>query len=62
MSRAALIIEWAQTLRPAIVHLGAAPELLGPAQVAAIKAVLPGRLIMRSVPVYGEEKLPQLRL
>lgn len=56
-ARAALIIEWAQTLRPAIVHLGAAPELLGPAEVAAIKAALPGSLIMRSVPVYGEESV-----
>jgi phosphoribosylanthranilate isomerase len=41
-------------LRPAIVHLGVAPELLGPVEVVMIKAALPDRLIMRSVPVYGE--------
>jgi hypothetical protein len=53
-TRAALIIEWAQALKPAILHLGAAPELLGPAEVAVLKASLPGSLIMRSVPVYGK--------
>ncbi len=56
-ARAALIIEWSRMLKPAIVHLGAAPELLGPAEVAMIKAALPDRLIMRSVPVYGEESV-----
>ncbi len=53
-ARADFIIEWAQALQPAIVHLGAAPELLGPAQVAAIKDALPASLIMRSVPVFGD--------
>jgi phosphoribosylanthranilate isomerase len=52
-----LIIEWARALKPAIVHLGAAPELLAPPQVAMIKAALPGSLIMRSVPIYGEESV-----
>jgi hypothetical protein len=33
------------------------PELFGPAQAAAIKAALPDTLIMRSVPVYGEESI-----
>jgi len=56
-ARADLIIEWARALQPAIVHLGAAPELLALDQVATIKAVLPGSLIMRSVPVYGEESV-----
>jgi phosphoribosylanthranilate isomerase len=53
-ARAALIVEWARMLKPAIVHLGAAPELVEPAEVAMIKAALPDSLIMRSVPVYGE--------
>lgn len=56
-ARAAFVVEWARALKPAIVHLGAAPELLGPADVATIKAALPGSLIMRSVPVYGEESV-----
>ncbi|MEH2506642.1 phosphoribosylanthranilate isomerase [Bradyrhizobium sp. AZCC 1578] len=56
-ARVDLIIEWARALQPAIVHLGTAPELLAADQLATIKAVLPGRLIMRSVPVYGEESV-----
>jgi phosphoribosylanthranilate isomerase len=56
-ARTASIIEWARALKPAIVHLGAAPELLGPTEVAMIKAALPGSLIMRSVAVCGEESV-----
>lgn len=56
-ARAELIVAWARQLNPAIVHLGAAPELLGPADVTAIKASLPGSRIMRSVPVYGDESI-----
>ena len=56
-ARTRLVIDWARTLKPPVVHLGAAPELLDPAQVAVIKAALPGSLIMRSVPVYGEESV-----
>jgi phosphoribosylanthranilate isomerase len=41
-------------LRPSIVHLGAAPELLSPGDVAALKCKLPDALIMRSVPVVDE--------
>ncbi|MFG3593057.1 hypothetical protein [Bradyrhizobium sp. RDI18] len=52
-----MVIDWARTLKPPVVHLGAAPELLHPAQVAVIKAALPGSLIMRSVPVYREESV-----
>lgn len=37
--------------------LVAAPELLGPDQVAVIKAALPGSLIMRRVPVYREKSV-----
>jgi phosphoribosylanthranilate isomerase len=53
-----LVIAWARQLRPSIVHLGAGPELLGPAHVAAIKAHLPSCVIMRSVPVCDEQSLP----
>jgi phosphoribosylanthranilate isomerase len=60
-ARTASIIEWARALKPAIVHVGAAAELLGPAEVAMIKAALPGRLIMRSVAVSGEESVHTAR-
>lgn len=53
-----LVTAWARQLRPSIVHLGASPELLGPENVAAIKAHLPGSLIMRSVPVCDEQSVP----
>jgi phosphoribosylanthranilate isomerase len=52
-----LIIAWARQLKPAILHLGAAPELLGPDQVSIIKQALPECLIMRSVPVVNEDSL-----
>ncbi|HEY4470126.1 MAG TPA: phosphoribosylanthranilate isomerase [Stellaceae bacterium] len=52
-----LIEEWARELRPAIVHLGAAPELLSPADTARLKQKLPDVAIMRSVPVTGHESL-----
>jgi phosphoribosylanthranilate isomerase len=47
----------ARQLRLDIVHLGAAPELLSPKQTAMIKCNLLGMLIMRSVPVVGEESI-----
>jgi len=53
----ALIEAWARDLAPPLVHLGASPELLSPADVAVLKARLPGSRIMRSVPVTGEESL-----
>ena len=49
-----LIEKWAGELRPAIVHLGAAPELLSPDDVAALAPRLADALIMRSVPVVDE--------
>lgn len=49
-----LIERWARPLQPAIVHLGAAPELLSPNDAATLKAKLPGILLMRSIPVVGE--------
>jgi phosphoribosylanthranilate isomerase len=53
----AWIVEAARVLRPAIVHLGAAPELLSPRDVVALKNRLPGAPIMRSIPVVGEESI-----
>ena len=52
-----LIEKWAETLRPAIVHLGAAPELLGPGDTTALKRKLPNMLVMRSIPVIGQESI-----
>lgn len=56
-----LIEDWATKLAPAIVHLGAAPELLSPGQVARLKHKLPGGLLMRSIPVTGEESFALAR-
>ncbi len=50
----ALIAAWSDALRPDILHLGAAPELLSPARTAILKRRLPGMPIMRSVPVVGD--------
>ena len=47
----------AAELRPAILHLGAAAELVSARDVIELKRRLPGQLIMRSVPVVGEESL-----
>ena len=52
-----LIETWALQLKPAIPHLGAAPELLSPDHAATLKAKVPGMLLMRSVPVAGEESI-----
>jgi phosphoribosylanthranilate isomerase len=52
-----LVESWARELRPAILHLGAAAELVSPADVAALKRRLPGLPVMRSIPVVGEESV-----
>src|SRR5262249_14291566 len=52
-----LIEEWARKLQPAIVHLGAAPELLGPGDAASVRRKLPGMLLTRSIPVVGEASI-----
>lgn len=49
-----LIEQCERALKPAIVHLGAAPELLSPDDAGTLKGKLPGMLIMRSVRVVGE--------
>ncbi|MGE0260188.1 MAG: phosphoribosylanthranilate isomerase [Alphaproteobacteria bacterium] len=56
-----LIEQWATFLAPSIVHLGAAPELLSPDRVAGLKHKLPGSLLMRSIPVTGEESVALAR-
>lgn len=56
-----LIEDWAVRLSPAIVHLGAAPELLSSEQTASLKQKLPGRFLMRSIPVTGEESVALAR-
>jgi len=40
-------------LKPAVVHLGAAPELVGPEQVVELKRTIGSVPVMRSVPVSG---------
>ena len=52
-----LIEEWALRLQPAIVHLGAAPELLSPSDAATLKRSLPKMLLMRSIPVVGQDSI-----
>lgn len=52
-----LIEEWARELRPAIVHLGAPADMLSPDDVRFLKKQLPRCVIMRSVPVTGEESV-----
>lgn len=52
-----LIEKWAGTLRPAIVHLGAGPELLSPGDTTALKRKLPNMFVMRSIPVIGQESI-----
>jgi phosphoribosylanthranilate isomerase len=52
-----LIEKWALELHPAIVHLGAAPELLSPDAAAALKGRVPGMLLMRSIPVVNEASI-----
>jgi hypothetical protein len=53
----AIIEKYARELSPAIVHLGAAPELLSPDDAASVKSKLPDTLLMRSVPVVDEESI-----
>jgi phosphoribosylanthranilate isomerase len=52
-----LVEEYARELSPALVHLGAAPELLSASDAASLKPKLPDALLMRSVPVVGEESI-----
>ena len=56
-----LIREWGPRLRPAILHLGAAPELLDPDAAAILKEKLPGVRLMRSIPVVDEASIALAR-
>ena len=53
----ARVAEAVRQLRPSIVHLGAAPDLLGPQEVWALKRAIGTYPIMRSVPVTGPESV-----
>jgi phosphoribosylanthranilate isomerase len=44
-------------VRPDIVHLGAAAELLGPEQAVWVKERVAGVAVMRSIPVVGAESV-----
>jgi phosphoribosylanthranilate isomerase len=48
------IAEMADVLAPDIVHLGAAIELLTPADCASLRGIMPNALLMRSIPIIGE--------
>ena len=56
-----LIEAWARSLCPAILHLGAGPERLSPADTAKLKWALPGIAVMRSIPVVDEDSLELAR-
>lgn len=51
------IERWARELRPDILHLGAAAELLSPQDCVDLKRRLPGPALMRSIPVTGEDSV-----
>ena len=53
----ALVICAARKLEAAVVHLGAAPDLVTREQVLKLRQALPGVLVMRSVPVTGPESM-----
>ena len=52
-----LIVTWVRKLNPSIVHLGASAELLSPNDVCMLKQMLPGIVVMRSIPVFGDESV-----
>jgi phosphoribosylanthranilate isomerase len=56
-SEMALVICAARKLEAAVVHLGAAPDLVTPKQVLKLQQALRGVLVMRSVPVTGPESI-----
>ena len=46
---------------PDILHLGAAPQHLSPAQLRTLKAEFPKVLLMRSIPVVDESSIALAR-
>jgi len=55
------IVRSVRELAPAIVHLGAAPELVTPEHVLELKREVPEIPVMRSVPVTGPESIDTAR-
>src|SRR6185503_15591754 len=55
------VVRAIRELEPAIVHLGAAPELVTPEHVLDLKRVVPTTLVMRSVPVVALESIDLAR-
>jgi phosphoribosylanthranilate isomerase len=53
----AFVVRAIRELEPAIVHLGAAPELVAPEHMLGLKRVVADILLMRSVPVTGLESI-----
>ena len=56
-----LIIRLTAALMPAILHLGAAPPHLSPAQLRILKAEFPKVSLMRSIPVVDESSIALAR-
>ena len=52
-----LIARLSAALRPEILHLGAAPQHLSPAQLRTLKAEFPKVSLMRSIPVVDESSI-----
>jgi len=56
-----LIARIADALNPKILHLGAAPECLSPAQLQTLKGKFPQISLMRSIPVVDESSIALAR-
>ena len=52
-----LIVQLTAALVPDILHLGAAPQYLSPAQLLTLKAEFPQISLMRSIPVVDESSI-----
>jgi phosphoribosylanthranilate isomerase len=52
-----LIVRLTAALVPDILHLGAAPQHLSPAQLCSLKAEFPQISLMRSIPVVDESSI-----
>ena len=52
-----VIVRLTSALLPDILHLGAAPQLLSPAQLRTLKAEFPQVSLMRSIPVVDESSI-----
>jgi phosphoribosylanthranilate isomerase len=56
-----LIVRLAAALLPDILHLGAAPQHLSPAQLRTVKAEFPQVSLMRSIPVIDDSSITLAR-